>query len=639
MLKYNEWSIVRIIFAVIMFIAGNELYADDVITLYNHTDVPVYAALYYVKSNLIGVSIGPAERRDDVFEVRPYNAKKLIRPPWKFITDNREIIFSTRKDALKVNLTKKEYKVSSNKSAGQKYGSVYHIIKANGIVTVYGDVQWKLLQPLNASIKIIAGRVFHENTDFFKQHKYVHTEATVRQSKDLSTDEINYITNRSVKVKAALESILKESLTGNIVPRIGICMSGGGVRAATCSYGFIAGLNEIGLLDAVTYAAALSGSTWMLISYLQVGKTVSAYREELLQAVAQEHLLDPAAITDTFLQKYVYNQSLSIVDLYGVYLANKFFRNIHTDLGRQRVWFSELRDRIRDGSFMFPLCTAVEISQSKHKPIWYTFSPYEIGSDELGLYVPTWGFGRQFFEGVSTNSNNPPELRLGFFMGLWGSALSSTFKHMYDLKLKKIIDNPIVRFAVEGTLKETIGPLQFAPINIMNPFYGMNQTAYNDLEQLTFVDAGVAYNLPLVPLLNKRSVDIIIVLDASESVHEGASQLRKAEKHMHELGIPFPPINYTNITKKAVTVFSDSDPNIPIVMYVVPVKNAHHPELGDPEKEFTSTYKTANFSYSKRDAERLIDIVRYNVIDNKEIIVNAIKKKINQKNNAKAQAR
>ena len=120
-------------------------------------------------------------------------------------------------------------------------------------------------------------------------------------------------------------------------------MSGGGVRAAICSYGFIAGLHEIGLFDAVTYAVGLSGSTWLLSSFLEVGKPVTEFRQEFLKAVAQEHLLAPAAITDTFLQKYVYKQSLSIVDLYGVYLANKFFRNLPTDIERQRVWFSALR--------------------------------------------------------------------------------------------------------------------------------------------------------------------------------------------------------------------------------------------------------------------------------------------------------
>ena len=192
-----------VIIAITMFIAGRELCADDVITLYNHTDLPVYAGLYYVKSNLIGVSTGPAEMYGDVIEVEPYDEKKLIRPPWKFITDNREIIFSTSKDALKKNLTKKEYKVSSSKSAGQKFGSSYHIVKANGVVTIYGDVDYKLFQPVGASVKEIIGRVFHQTTDFFKKHPYANVNASVRQGFDLCADEITSVANRSVKTKAA----------------------------------------------------------------------------------------------------------------------------------------------------------------------------------------------------------------------------------------------------------------------------------------------------------------------------------------------------------------------------------------------------------------------------------------------------
>lgn len=619
---------------VLITFCGIKLFAEDVITVYNHADVPVYLAFYYVKSTIVGVSIGPAAKSGESLIVPPYQSVKLVRPPWKIFSDNRELIFSTSPETLKKELSAKEYNVSSHKAAGVKYGNIYHIAKVDGVVSVHGDVDWKLFEPMQAGIKDIAVRVFHETADFFKQHPYANIKATIRQGNDLGDDEIKSVSNRRPKTKTALESILKVSLPENAVPRIGIAMSGGGVRAATCAYGFIAGLNEIGLLDAVTYAVGLSGSTWLISSFLELGKSVGEYRQEFLQAITQEHLLAPSAITDTFLQKFVYNQPMSIVDLYGVYLSNKFFRNIDTDIGRQRVWFSDVRNRVTDGSLMFPLCTAVEISRSKSKPIWFTFSPFEVGSDELGLYVPTWALGRKFLAGVSTDLRNPPELRLGFFMGLWSSALSSTFQYTFDVGVKKYVNNLVMRTIIKNVLKQTIGPLQFAPINIANPFYGIQSVSYKDLEELTFVDAGLAYNLPITPLLNnKRGVDIIVVLDASGKVHaeEGAGELRKAENHIRKLGLAFPKIDYTGITTQAVHVFVDADPGTPIVLYVVPVKNVQHTDLGDPAKEFQTTYQTSNFKYSKRDAERLIDLMRYNIVDNKEMIIDAIKQKINQK--------
>ena len=46
------------------------------------------------------------------------------------------------------------------------------------------------------------------------------------------------------------------------VPVIAVLGSGGGTRAMTSLYGSLAGLQELGLLDAVTYLSGVSGSTW-----------------------------------------------------------------------------------------------------------------------------------------------------------------------------------------------------------------------------------------------------------------------------------------------------------------------------------------------------------------------------------------
>lgn len=137
----------------------SRLYADNDITIHNHTDIPVYAALYYVKSNLIGVSIGPAERPGDVVQVPGGKSVKLSRPPWKVLTDNREIIYSADKASLKKNLTKKEYKVSSNKAAGLKFGDIYHVVDQDGVVSVVGDSEYVVLKPILEAARSLAGRV------------------------------------------------------------------------------------------------------------------------------------------------------------------------------------------------------------------------------------------------------------------------------------------------------------------------------------------------------------------------------------------------------------------------------------------------------------------------------------------------
>lgn len=43
---------------------------------------------------------------------------------------------------------------------------------------------------------------------------------------------------------------------------IAVMATGGGIRAMTSLYGQLAGLQELGLLDCVSYITGASGSTW-----------------------------------------------------------------------------------------------------------------------------------------------------------------------------------------------------------------------------------------------------------------------------------------------------------------------------------------------------------------------------------------
>lgn len=51
---------------------------------------------------------------------------------------------------------------------------------------------------------------------------------------------------------------------------------------------------------------------------------------------------------------------------------------------------------------------------------WFEMTPYEIGSDELEAWCPTWGFGRRFEGGRSVEGL--PEQSLALLLGLCTSA-------------------------------------------------------------------------------------------------------------------------------------------------------------------------------------------------------------------------
>jgi hypothetical protein len=51
-------------------------------------------------------------------------------------------------------------------------------------------------------------------------------------------------------------------------PSTAIGFSGGGARAMIGSYGFLAGLRDLGLLDKIRYMGGVSGGSWGITTYL-----------------------------------------------------------------------------------------------------------------------------------------------------------------------------------------------------------------------------------------------------------------------------------------------------------------------------------------------------------------------------------
>ena len=162
-----------------------------------------------------------------------------------------------------------------------------------------------------------------------------------------------------------------------------------------------------------------------------------------------------------------------------------------------------------------------------------------------------------------------------------------------------------------------------------NPTYGVTALPRRQQEIITLVDAGLDYNLPLVPLFKKeREIDLIIVLDASAA--EPGKELRKAEGYFNQRGIKFPKINYDGIDKKIASVFKDEkDPKVPVIIYMPQIKN---PTFAFDPASCQSTFcNTFNFVYQPEQAKLLIESAKRNMLSSKDVIFNEIKSIIDKK--------
>lgn len=115
--------------------------------------------------------------------------------------------------------------------------------------------------------------------------------------------------------------------------------------------------------------------------------------------------------------------------------------------GYHRAWWkwTDAKRHLEDGAEPLPILTAIrherpwkdwvdeqhpfgsqDPKSKEHQDAsdawwqWFEINPYEIGSDELEAWCPTWGFGRQFEEGRSVRGL--PEQSLALLLGLCTSA-------------------------------------------------------------------------------------------------------------------------------------------------------------------------------------------------------------------------
>ncbi|KAK1160426.1 cytosolic phospholipase A2 zeta-like [Acipenser oxyrinchus oxyrinchus] len=86
----------------------------------------------------------------------------------------------------------------------------------------------------------------------------------VRLRSSLCQEETHFLELRRPLVAQALKKALglKKDLDPKQVPVVAVLGSGGGTRAMTSLYGSLLGLQDLGMLDCVTYLSGVSGSTW-----------------------------------------------------------------------------------------------------------------------------------------------------------------------------------------------------------------------------------------------------------------------------------------------------------------------------------------------------------------------------------------
>ncbi|KAJ3491784.1 hypothetical protein NLI96_g443 [Meripilus lineatus] len=260
----------------------------------------------------------------------------------------------------------------------------------------------------------------------------VEWDAEVRLGDELCISERAFLKERRRFMRASFARLIgvpERDVDIRDIPIVALAGSGGGRSRS------LIGAQSIGLLDCVTYTAGVSGSCWALsVLYSGVAgshqpRTVADHIKEriktsYLDIATLDEFVNPP--TNKYLLAGILRKAAgstgtaSLVDVYGTLLASRLF--VPSDLGKidhHQLSLHLLRRNVDNGQLPLPIFTAIQpvasfetlhalktvhekraasISSSRDaalsqeqmqieadvQHLWYEFTPFEVGCDEIG---------------------------------------------------------------------------------------------------------------------------------------------------------------------------------------------------------------------------------------------------------------
>ncbi|XP_020952958.1 cytosolic phospholipase A2 zeta [Sus scrofa] len=415
---------------------------------------------------------------------------------------------------------------------------------------------------------------------------------------DLCDGEQKFLDKRKQIVSKALQQVLglSQAPDSSQVPVVAVLGSGGGTRAMSSLYGSLAGLQELGLLDTVTYLSGVSGSTWCISTlYKDPAWSQVALRGPIECAQARVCSSKMGAMSTERLQYYAQElgirescgHSISLIDLWGLLI--EYFLCQQENPAK----LSDQQEAISQGQNPYPIYASINVRTNisgEDFAEWCEFTPHEVGFPKYGAYVPTELFGSEFFMGRLLQLR--PEPRLCYLQGIWGSAFAASLDEIFlkiagsglgfldwhrgslnitdDCQKLQLHDPTRLRtrlFTPQGPFSQAVLDIftsRFTAAENLNFTRGLclhkdyvagkEFVAWKDRhldafpnqltpmrDQLYLVDGGFAINSPFpLSLQPQRAVDLILSFDYS--LDAPFEVLQKTEQYCLDRGIPFPKI-------------------------------------------------------------------------------------------------
>ncbi|NXJ77582.1 PA24E phospholipase, partial [Trogon melanurus] len=256
---------------------------------------------------------------------------------------------------------------------------------------------------------------------------------------DLCAEEQDFICKRKKVVAAALKSVLDldEDLQEDEVPVVAIMTTAGGVRSMVAMLGSLLALQELGVLDCVSYISGLSATTWTMArlyedahwSQKDLREPVGDIRKHVVKSKLHSFSLDHMKYYEKELcERKQEGHKLSFTDLWGLFIDCM----LHHQGSTHKL--SDQQLAVNQGQNPLPIYLSLNVKDDFSTldfKEWVEFTPYEVGFLKYGAFVRSEDFGSEFFMGHLMKKI--PESRICFLEGTWSNIFSHSFIFFFYL--------------------------------------------------------------------------------------------------------------------------------------------------------------------------------------------------------------
>ncbi|RKO86594.1 acyl transferase/acyl hydrolase/lysophospholipase, partial [Blyttiomyces helicus] len=426
-----------------------------------------------------------------------------------------------------------------------------------------------------------------------KANPELERDAVVSRNNAIPAEELAFQASRKAFCRESFAKFIGvpvDDVHVDDIPVIAIGGSGGGMKAMLGTAGYLQGMEEEGLFDSVMYLSGVSGSCWTISTLYTAAACSPTTLVSHFTKVLPYHpgdvrhiqsLLSPSPSTlvplffGGLVQKRITNLPRGVVDIYGALLALHFGGDGNIDPEKMKL--SHHAKWMDGGRAPMPIYTAVRherpwkdrvdadvttadiekftgkkfdeaqaeydaegdkeevVVDLKSKTAWsqwFELSPFEIGSDELKVWIPSWAFGRKFANFKSVD--RVPEQSFALQVGLVASAMcapwtasvqtfertkaTSTFGEKLRARASKLIA-PDAPLSVKEFLSKHPIHAAYNWNPLYNPLPGVQKPGLENSRRIQLIDAGSDNNQPFYPFTrNGRGVDVVFCFDSSEDV-------------------------------------------------------------------------------------------------------------------------